>query len=86
MLRLRLKRGKVKVKVAQSYPTLCNPMDYKSMEFSRPEYWSGQPFPSLGDLSNSRIKPRYPTLQVDSLSAEPSGNLHYCFSKYKALF
>ena len=28
-----------KVKVAQSCPTLCNPME--SMEFSRPEYWSG---------------------------------------------
>jgi len=27
-----------KVKVAQSCPTLCNPME--SMEFSRPEYWS----------------------------------------------
>ena len=29
------------VKVAQSCPTLCNPMDIQSMEFSRPEYWSG---------------------------------------------
>ena len=27
---------KVKVKVTQLCPTLCNPMD-----FSRPEYWSG---------------------------------------------
>ena len=31
----------MKVKVAQSCLTLCHPMDYKSMEFSRPEYWSG---------------------------------------------
>ena len=32
----------VKVKVAQSCPVLCDPMDYiQSMEFSRPEYWSG---------------------------------------------
>ena len=31
----------VKMKVAQSCPTLCNPMDDISMEFSRPEYWSG---------------------------------------------
>ena len=39
------------------------------MEFSRPEYWSGQPFPSLGDLPNPRprIEPRSPTLQADSL-------------------
>jgi len=40
------------------------------MEFSRPEYWSG-PFPSSGDLPNPGIEPRYPTLQVDSLPAEP---------------
>ena len=45
----------------------------QSMEFSRPEYWSGQPFPSPGDLSNPGIKPRSPALQVDSLPAEPQG-------------
>ena len=28
-----------------------------SMEFPRQEYWSGLPFPPLGDLSNPRIKP-----------------------------
>ena len=28
-----------------------------SMEFSRQEYWSGLPFPSLEDLPNPRIKP-----------------------------
>ena len=43
------------------------------MEFSRPEYWSGQPFPSPGDLPNPGIKPRSPALQVDSLPAEPQG-------------
>ena len=43
------------------------------MEFSRPEYWSGEPFPSLEDLSNPGIKPRSPTLQADSLPAEPQG-------------
>ena len=32
---------KVKVKVIQSCPTLCNPWTIQSMEFSRPEYWSG---------------------------------------------
>ena len=41
------------------------------MEFSRPEYW---PFPSPGDLPNSEIKPRSPTMKVDSLPAKPSGN------------
>ena len=37
------------------------------MEFSRPEYWSGYPFPSPGTLPNPGIEPRSPTLQVDSL-------------------
>ena len=43
------------------------------MEFSRPEYQSGQPFPSPGDLPNTEIEPRSPTLQADSLPAEPQG-------------
>ena len=43
------------------------------MEFSRPEYWSGLPFPSPGDLPNPAIEPRSPALQVDSLPAEPQG-------------
>ena len=32
-----------------------------------------KPFPSPGDLPNPGIKPRSPTLQVDSLPAEPQG-------------
>ena len=43
------------------------------MEFSGSEYWSGQPFPSPGDLPNPEIEPRSPVLQVDSLPAEPQG-------------
>ena len=43
------------------------------MEFSRPEYWSGQPFPSPRDLPNPGIESRSPTLQEDSLPAEPQG-------------
>ena len=58
-----------KVKVAQSCQTLCHPMDYiQSMEFSKPEYWSGQLF-----TSPAVPKPRSPTLQVNSLPAEPPG-------------
>ena len=49
------------------------PRTIQSREFSRPEYWSGWSFRPLGDLSNPGIKPRTPTLQVDSLSAEPQG-------------
>ena len=33
--------AKVKAKVAQSCPTLCEQWTLWSMEFSRPEYWSG---------------------------------------------
>ena len=55
-----------KVKVTQSCPTLCNPMDNKSMEFSSPEYWSVEPFPSPGDLPNPGIEPRSPALQAGS--------------------
>ena len=43
------------------------------MEFSRPDYWSGQPFPSPGDLPNPGIEPRSPALQTDSLPAKPQG-------------
>ena len=62
---------KVKVKVAQSCPTLYNTMDCIVQEFSRPRYWSGQPFPPPGDLPNPGIEPRFPALQADSLPAEP---------------
>ena len=62
----------VKVKVTQSCLTLCNPMDYtdhgilqaRILEYS---------VPFSRDHPNPRIKPRSPTLQVDSLPAEPPG-------------
>ena len=47
------------------------PHGIQSMEFFSLEYWSGQPFPSPGDLPNPGIKLRSLALQVDSLSAEP---------------
>ena len=61
--------------VAQSCPTLCNPMNCSPpgsscpWGFSRQEYWSGLPCPPPGDLP----KPRSPTLQEKSLPSEPSG-------------
>ena len=64
---------KVKGKVTQC-PTLVTPCTIQSMEFSRPVYWSGQPFPSPGDLPNPGIETRSPTLQADSLPAEPKGS------------
>ena len=47
-----------------------------SMEFSRQEYWSEQPFPSPGDLLNPRMEPaslESPALQADSFITEPPG-------------
>ena len=43
------------------------------MGFSRQEYWSGLPFPSLGDLPDPGIEPGSPALQADSLPSEPPG-------------
>ena len=43
------------------------------MEFSRPEYWNGLLFPSLGDLPDPGMEPGFPALQVDSLPAKPPG-------------
>ena len=67
--------------VAQSYPTLCDPMDSSlqqtplSVGFSRQEYWSGLPFLSPGDLPDPGIEPRSPALQADALTSEPPGHL-----------
>ena len=57
------------VKWSESHSVMSDslrPMDYQacqtslSMEFSRPEYWSGWPFPSPGGLPNPGIEPRLP--------------------------
>ena len=72
----------LKVKAVQSCLTLVTPWTIESMEFSRPECWSGWPFPSPGALPIPGIQPRSPTLQADSLPSEPHGkplhivNLH----------
>ena len=44
-----------------------------SMGFSWQEYWSGLPFPSLGDIPHPGIKPGYPVFQADSLPIELPG-------------
>ena len=63
-------RKKSEVKLAQSCPTLCDPLDI--LQARIPE-WVAFPFPSPGDLPNPGIKHRSPALQVDSLPAEPPG-------------
>ena len=54
-----------------SMPPWLTPWIIQTMEFSRPEYWSGLPYPSPGDLLNPGIELRSPALQAGSLPAEP---------------
>ena len=67
-----LSRRMVKVKIAQSCLDSLRAHG-QSMEFSRPRYWSGSPFPSPGDLPNLGVEPRSPALRADSLPAETPG-------------
>ena len=64
---------KVKVKVTQSAGLFATPWTIHSMEFSRPEYWSGQTFSSAGVLPKAGMELRSPALRADSLPAEPQG-------------
>ena len=69
------------VLVAQSCPTLCDPMDCSPSgssvdRISQARILAWLPFPSLRDLLDSGIKPRSPALQADSLRAEPPGKPH----------
>ena len=64
--------------VVQSCLTLCDPRLWPARllcpwGFSKEEYWSGLPYPPPGDLPNSGIQPRSPTLKADSLLSEPPG-------------
>ena len=73
---------KVKVKLLSSVRLFATPwtVTYKaplSMRFSRQEDWSGLPFPSLGDLPDSGIEPRSPTLYADALPSAPPGKFLY---------
>ena len=69
----------------------ATPWATQSMEFSRPEYWSGQPFPSPGDLPDPRIEPgllhcRWVLYQLSyqgSRSYQLSGKLHIRDGKKK---
>jgi len=46
------------------------------MEFPRPEYWSGVPFPSPGGLPNPGIEPASPELAGGFFTTEPSEKPH----------
>ena len=66
------------VKVAQLCPPLCDPMDYIVHGILQARILgkyreSGWPFPSPGDFPNLGILPMSPTVQADSVPAEPPG-------------
>ena len=68
----------VRVLVAQSCPTLCNPMGCSPPGFSVHEVlqerileWVAIPF--TGDIPDPGIEPRSLALQADSLPSEPPG-------------
>ena len=65
--------GKVEVKVAQSCLTLCNPMDYIVHGILQARVLEWVAFPFSRGSPNPGIKPGSPTLQADSLPAEPQG-------------
>ena len=56
------------------------------MELSRPEYWSGQPFPSPGDIPDPGTESESAVLQVDSLPGETPGNPRQCIKKQRHYF
>ena len=67
---------------AQSYLTLCDPVDYSPPGSSvhgiilARIYWSELPFPAPGELPDPGIKhasPEAPVLQADPLPTEPPG-------------
>ena len=62
-------------KVAQSCPTLCDPMDYAARGILQARILEcGWPFSSPGDLPNPGIEPRSSALWAGSLPAEPQGS------------
>ena len=63
----------VEVKVSQSCPTLCGPMDYTVHGILQARILEWVAFPFSRDLPNPGIEPRSPILQADSLPAELSG-------------
>ena len=62
-----------KVKVAQFCWTLCDPMDCSLWNSPGQNTGVGKHFPFFRGSSQPRVEPRSPTLQEDSLPAEPQG-------------
>ena len=59
--------------VAQTCPTLCDPMDYTVHGIVQARILEWIAFPFSRESSQPGIEPMSPTLQADSLPAEPQG-------------
>ena len=73
---------KVKLKVTQPRPTLCDPMDYTVHGILQARILEWVAFPFSRGSSQPRIEPRSPALQADPLPAEPPGKcvcVYLCF-------
>ena len=57
--------------VPQLCLTLCDPMDCSPPGFPSQDYWSGLPFPSLGDLPISGMEFMTPALAGGFFTIEP---------------
>ena len=66
---------KVKVKVTQLCPTLCNSMDYTVHRIFQARILEWVTFPFSRDLPKPGIEPSSFALQADSLPAEPLGKI-----------
>jgi len=64
---------KMKVKVAQLCPALCDPMDYKLLRILQARILEWVAVSFFRESSQPRDRTRSPTLQADSLSAESQG-------------
>ena len=53
-----------------------------SLEFSRQEYWSGFPFPSLGDLPDPGTDSASPALVGGFFASEPPGKTLFKFVSF----
>ena len=64
---------KVKWKSLSHVRLFVTPQTIQYMEFSRPEYWSGWPFPSPGDLPNPGIETQVSRIAVGFFTSWTTG-------------
>ena len=67
----------MKVKVTQSCPTLCDPMDYTAHGILQARILEWVAFPFSRGSPNPGIKPVSLALQTNSLPSEPPGEPTY---------